>query len=492
MLLVEFYFSDSNLPFDKFLWTLTLKNPDGYVPLSTVASFKRMRDHTTAYGIPFIVEAVKELAQEIELDETQAMVRRKRALEKDHTAWERTVYVKGFGAGETSHNSQEQVEEWFKQFGQVNAVRFRREDDGKGRKNRGAFKGSVFAEFKTLNDAKAFIEREPKPTFQDEPVVAMSKEAYVQMKVKEKGLDAGSIVRDPKKDKSSSSDAPGRKFNAFNEMAKIKASGGKLPVYLQKAGVDGVPGLPGAAGKRKREDGGDDEQAFEKKAKAPEGPLKITFNGAEIEVDRSTGAPLDKSTLTFPERAVLKFTNCGPDGDWKQLKQEITDAGVTNTFMNFPRGQTWGFLALNEAISDETVDLLRAKSFVVGGQTIAWERVTGDEERDFYAMRAGFQGKLAIKKIEEQEAQRREQEQEAQKRGHHQQGGRGGRGNGRGGRGGRGGNGRGGRGGRGNGRGGRGGGAQDGGDRQPKSSGGPMDTDVSGTMSKSSGPPTIG
>lgn len=468
------------------------------MPLATVASFKRMRDHTEAHGLPFIVAAVKELAQEIELDSTQAMIRRRRALEKDHTAWERTLYVKGFGTGETSHNSQEQVEEWFKQFGAVNAVRFRREDDDKGRKNRGAFKGSVFAEFKTLADAKAFVGRDPKPDFQGEPVTAMFKEEYVQMKVKEKGLDAGSIVRDPKKDGNKADMAP-RKFNAFNEMAKIKASGGKLPVYLQKAGVDGVPGLPGAAGKRKREDG-DDQEGVEKKARVPEGPLKITFNGAEIDVDRTTGAPLDKSTLQFPTNAVLKFTNCGPEGDWKQLKQEITEAGVTNTFMNFPRGQTWGFLALNEEISDETLAKLRDAKFVVGGQEIAWERVQGDEERDFYAMRAGFQGKLAIKKMEEQEQQRREQEQEAQKRqqgGGRGGGGRGGRGNGRGGRGGRG-NGRGGRGGgRGGGAGGRGGGGRGGdrdggGDRQQQQQASRMDADVSGTMTKSSAPPTIG
>ncbi len=47
---------------------------------------------------------------------------------------------KGFGEGETEHNSQEQVEEWFKQFGVVNAVRFRRGEDDRGNKTRGLFK----------------------------------------------------------------------------------------------------------------------------------------------------------------------------------------------------------------------------------------------------------------------------------------------------------------------------------------------------------------
>lgn len=40
---VEFYFADANLPFDKFLFTLTRKDPEGWVPIETLASFKRMR-----------------------------------------------------------------------------------------------------------------------------------------------------------------------------------------------------------------------------------------------------------------------------------------------------------------------------------------------------------------------------------------------------------------------------------------------------------------
>ncbi len=35
--------------------------------------------------------------------------------------------------------------------------------------------GSVFAEFKRLSDVEAFLKMEPKPEFQGEPVVAMTK-----------------------------------------------------------------------------------------------------------------------------------------------------------------------------------------------------------------------------------------------------------------------------------------------------------------------------
>lgn len=198
--LVTFYFSDSNLFYDKFLWTLVCKSPEGWVPLETVASFKRMRDYLQSYGLPFIAQAVRDIhpvsgqeGNEIEVDAEGKQVRRTKSLEKDTSAWDRTVYVKGFGAGETEHNSQEQVEAWFKQFGPVAAVRFRREGEGKER-GRGPFKvrrrgifarvstdsvchfqGSVFAEFRLLADAQKFVDMEPKPEFQGTPVTAMFK-----------------------------------------------------------------------------------------------------------------------------------------------------------------------------------------------------------------------------------------------------------------------------------------------------------------------------
>jgi hypothetical protein len=143
---VTFYFSDSNLFFDKFLWTLVCKSPEGWVPLETVASFKRMREYLQTYGLPFIAQAVRDVhpasgqeGNEIEVDAEGAHVRRTKSLEKDTSAWDRTLYVKGFGEGETEFNSQEQVEEWFKQYAPVAAVRFRREGEGK-EKSRGPFK----------------------------------------------------------------------------------------------------------------------------------------------------------------------------------------------------------------------------------------------------------------------------------------------------------------------------------------------------------------
>eukprot|EP00775_Hariotina_reticulata_P003295 gene3295-3571_t len=41
---VEFYFSDSNLPKDKFLRGQVEAHPEGYVDMSLIVSFARMRE----------------------------------------------------------------------------------------------------------------------------------------------------------------------------------------------------------------------------------------------------------------------------------------------------------------------------------------------------------------------------------------------------------------------------------------------------------------
>ncbi|KAJ9095332.1 hypothetical protein QFC21_005698 [Naganishia friedmannii] len=459
---LTFYFSDSNLFYDKFLWNLVCKSPEGYVPLETVASFKRMRDSLTTFGLAFIAQSVRDVhpaagaaGHEIEVDPTGQRVRRTRTLERDTTAWDRTLYVKGFGQGAapTGENSQERVEEWFKRVAEgVAAVRFRREGEGK-EKNKGAFKGSVFVEFKTLSDAQAFVDMVPQPEFQGEPVVSMFKEQYVQMKVKEKGLDQTSISR-------GSNTRPAlpnaKQFNAFRELEALKARGERLPEYVMRMGAPGLlenaPTGEGSAGKRKREDGDDAEGGrAEKKAKEDQF-LWIVYNGKKLAVNRATGVVVDKAEIEYVPGKVLRFENAGADADWKQLKVDLSTLGYEKSFMNFPRGSTWGWFSLDEPISEEDFEKIKDAKLQANGE-LQWSRVTGDEELEFWATRASFQGKLAVKQADEKDAENAANNAAEGGR-QFGGGGRGRGGRGRGGpRGGRGGGGRGG----GRGRGGRGG-----------------------------------
>ncbi|KAK3806448.1 MAG: hypothetical protein J3Q66DRAFT_407150 [Benniella sp.] len=166
---VEFYFSDSNLPQDKFMTELVKKGKDGYVAIARIASFKRMRDHKDK---DLIVEALRESKELLEVSEDGLLVRRRIPLvpQKDH--FQRSIYAKGFG--EETPSLQLELEQFFSGLGDVKQVRMRRHADTN------EFKGSVFVEYATLDETNT---------------IAASKlqAAYCEMKAKELGLDPNEI-----------------------------------------------------------------------------------------------------------------------------------------------------------------------------------------------------------------------------------------------------------------------------------------------------------
>lgn len=200
---VEFYFSDENLPTDKFLFKATQKN-NGWVPISTIAMFKRM---TKFRPLEDVVAALKE-SEKLEVSEDNELVRRKQRLQepkKEHRAdaMARSIYVKGFGDEEEA--SQEDIEKFFETYGPVKQVRMRRDDAKK-------FKGSVFVEFTSLEDAEKFIALDPKPKFNDKDLdPIMKKQEYVEMKAKEKGIDLAAQEEQQRANRGK------RKFNAFKD-----------------------------------------------------------------------------------------------------------------------------------------------------------------------------------------------------------------------------------------------------------------------------------
>jgi len=222
---VEFYFSDSNLPNDKFLWGLTQEN-DGWVPIATIASFKRMRRFQPVDAIP---EALKQSENLLQVNEDGTKVRRKTPLVRQvgSAAFDRSIYIKGFA--EETTTMQIDLENFFKELGTVNQIRMRRDDDKK-------FKGSIFVEFGDVETAKKVLAMEEKPKWNDCELVYMSKKAYVDMKAAEYG------GKFPERKK---------KFNAFKEMGRNK-SNGKGRNGPEK---DGESAVKGDDKKRKHENG---------------------------------------------------------------------------------------------------------------------------------------------------------------------------------------------------------------------------------------------
>lgn len=189
---VEFYFSDSNLPTDKFLLSKVGGSANNAVPLELLHTFKRMRRFQ-----PFsaIVEALKS-SESLDLTENDTCVRRKTPLPESVTsqhdpsvakvfedkAMSRSIYAKGFGKEEPS--TQFDIEAFFAPYGPTNAIRLRRAADK-------AFKGSVFVEFESEEKQKAFLELDPKPQWKGQDLLIKSKKQYCDEKVAE--IEAGRV-----------------------------------------------------------------------------------------------------------------------------------------------------------------------------------------------------------------------------------------------------------------------------------------------------------
>lgn len=189
---VEFYFSDSNLPTDKFLLSKVGGSTNNAVPLELLHTFKRMRRFQ-----PFsaIVEALKS-SESLDLIENDTCIRRKTPLPESVTsqhdpsvakvfedkAMSRSVYAKGFGKEEPS--TQFDIEAFFAPYGPTNAIRLRRAADK-------AFKGSVFVEFESEEKQKAFLDLDPKPQWKGQDLLIKSKKQYCDEKVAE--IEAGRV-----------------------------------------------------------------------------------------------------------------------------------------------------------------------------------------------------------------------------------------------------------------------------------------------------------
>lgn len=172
---VEFYFSDSNLPTDKFMWESTEGEANKPMALKTICAFKRMRKFQPYSAV---VAALRESSSlEISGEEGEEVVKRKKAYVSSTVSQkarlDATVYVKGFG--EETQTTQFDIEAFFVPFGPVKMVKLRRTEQE-------LFKSSVFVEFETAELADAFVSLDPKPTWKGGDLLIMKKLDYLQEK----------------------------------------------------------------------------------------------------------------------------------------------------------------------------------------------------------------------------------------------------------------------------------------------------------------------
>jgi len=240
---VEYYFSDSNLPYDKFLFTLTTKNTGRWVPIGTLANFQKMK--LLSQDIDLITAALKESEELLEVSEDGLSIRRKTDLVPPEALRERTIYAKGFPAGTEADKKeyfelQEEIQQFFSEFGVVNSVRMRNTDEKPHK-----FKGSVFVEYANLEDAKNAAEQQLK--YKDTDLLIMTKDAYIAMKAEEYKDKAPTGGRKPKRFNAFSLNAS----SAFPKVSSYASPENKLLKYtIEKEGTT-IDGIKSAIGQDK-------------------------------------------------------------------------------------------------------------------------------------------------------------------------------------------------------------------------------------------------
>ncbi|XP_017885645.1 la protein homolog [Ceratina calcarata] len=154
---IEFYFGDVNMHRDKFLIEQT-KLDNGWVPMSVMLTFKMLASMSKDADV--ILKAI-ESSDLMEVSEDKKKIRRSPNHplpvynEEYRKAQEaKTAYVKGFPLQDTNI---EKLKAFFKDFEPFENIVMRKYQD-KDKKLQ--FKGSIFVQFKTLEDAKAFMARE--------------------------------------------------------------------------------------------------------------------------------------------------------------------------------------------------------------------------------------------------------------------------------------------------------------------------------------------
>lgn len=73
------------------MWTLYSKDPEHWVSIETVGSFKRMRDYSSE-GVQWLANALK-ASTFLEVDETGTKVRRTTEPQEPKNQFERSVYA---------------------------------------------------------------------------------------------------------------------------------------------------------------------------------------------------------------------------------------------------------------------------------------------------------------------------------------------------------------------------------------------------------------
>jgi lupus La protein len=136
------------------LWNAIISDPEGFVPLSTLLTFNRLKSLTTDESV--VAEALRLSKELLEVHQDGTRVRRKTQIQPRPQQVLRTIYVEGIPK---SNNAMDEVQKRFAQFGNVEYVKILNSTNDDGAKE---MNGNAWIEFTEVDAAKNATEADVK------------------------------------------------------------------------------------------------------------------------------------------------------------------------------------------------------------------------------------------------------------------------------------------------------------------------------------------
>lgn len=349
---IEYYFSDSNLPRDKYLRAKTEENEQGYVSISVLLTFKRLQalEATTE----LITQALA-TSQLIDVHEDGLQIRRVSPL-PDTPQWiNRSIYAKGWNP-KGPEPSIESVNDLFSPSGDILSVRIRRWKDEEGRH----FKGSIFVEFVTAEAAERAAAEEYSIDTSDadgKPVTKKLLTMLVDAYFEKKKQEARERMRRTRLAKSNSAkQAAGAAKASTRRSEQEPANGGNV----QTAQND-TRRVPTAS----------PDDRHDKDAVVPSKPA--TANGSNETKKREIVPGM-----------VLRFEGFGPDVSREDIKEAFEPLGEV-AWVDFKRGDADGHIRFSrQGAAEAAVTAMTEAKTQFGGKVPKFFLITGDAERAYW------------------------------------------------------------------------------------------------------------
>ncbi|KAK9148771.1 hypothetical protein Scep_007528 [Stephania cephalantha] len=389
---VEFYFSDSNLPRDKFLMKTIEESEDGLVSLALICSFARMKSHLGLEDKTKLEdvseETLKAVAETlrssfvVKVSEDGKRIGRSTELLKPEEVIEQ-VDVRTIAVSPLAHDvTLEELETFFAQYGKVNSIRLPRHVADKR-----FFCGTALVEFssdedtanvlkQSLNYSGADLQLIPKKIFdaEREKLIEEVERSHSSKTASNKDSSGGdtnypkgviiSFQLKPISEESSVQNG----INTVAEDSRLEDS-----VNIKDGAKTVDDGQNADEGNEKEKVGGEEEKNVEDKSQQ-----KSSGNSNEESVENETVGEGSSSVAGKGEKDIVKRE------DLKELFQKYG----TVKYVDFTMGAESGFIRFEEP---EAAQKARAAAVILEGGLIvknlcaSLEAVTGEAEKDYWS-----------------------------------------------------------------------------------------------------------